>query len=240
MPWTVQNPPSPAKNWSDSEKKRCVRAASRALKEGKSDEQAIYACIGAAGKSYKQANEEEYDRAVEDGLITFQNLVKAYFAGLITIAILRQRFRTALEYYFVSLMVLGLEGKEPTQMDLDFVNGKISEHSELLDVFLADIAAGKITENRALWRAALYATDREAYIFFTVPNAVVQLMEGLPGEICYGDGLCGCSLDVTFDSAGNARVDWIIDPQKESCEACLDMASRSPFFFSREEIESVG
>jgi len=240
MPWTMSDPPPPAKNWSDAEKRRCVRAANAALKRGLSDEQAVYACIGAAGKSYKQVDEEGYDKTVEDGLITFQNLIAAYFAGLITLAILRQKFEQAIEYYFVELMVLGLEGREPTQMDLDFVNGKIKEHTELFDVFLADLAAGEISENRALWRAGLYATDREAYIFYTVPNAVVQLMEGLPGQICYGNGLCGCSLDVTFDTEGNASVEWIINPEKESCEACLDMASRSPFYFTRDQIEAVG
>jgi hypothetical protein len=239
MPWTEKNPPAVAKNWTRSEKRRCVAAANAVLKGGKSEQEAIYACIHAAGKSNKAIDNDAYYAAVEDGLTVFQDLIRDYFAGLITLTVLKKKFNEALELYFVELMTLGLDGKDPTQIDVDFVNGKIKEHSGLFDIFLADLAEGKLSENRALWRAGLYATDREAYIFYTVPNAIAALMEGLPGEICYGNGLCGCSLDVQFDNEGNATVFWIIDPQKESCEACLDMAGRSPFYFTRAEIEAV-
>lgn len=187
----------------------------------------------------KQVDEEGYDAVVQDGMSTFQNLITAYFAGLITLSVLRQNFNTALEFFFVELMVLGIGNREPTPQDVEFVNNKIQEHSLLFEAFLADLAAGRISEQRALWRAGMYATDREAYIYYTVPNAIVNLMEGLPGEICYGNGLCGCYLDVQFDTEGNATVYWIIDPQKESCEACLDMAGRSPFYFSRADIEAA-
>ena len=50
MPWTTDNPPSCAKNWTDAEKARCVSAGNAALADGKSDEEAIFACIAAAGK----------------------------------------------------------------------------------------------------------------------------------------------------------------------------------------------
>ena len=53
MPWTVNNPPNCAKNWTDSEKAKCVNAANAVLQGGGSDEEAIYACIRAAGKSTK-------------------------------------------------------------------------------------------------------------------------------------------------------------------------------------------
>jgi uncharacterized protein YdaT len=51
MPWTKDDPPPPAKNWSDSEKEKCVKAANAVLREGGKDEEAIYACIHAAGKT---------------------------------------------------------------------------------------------------------------------------------------------------------------------------------------------
>lgn len=238
MPWTISNPPQPAKNWSAPEKRRCVAAANRALADGKSEQQAVYACIGAAGKSVKQVDEVEYDRIVEDGLITFQNLMNAYFNGLITLSILDQRFKEAIELHFLRLMTLGLAGRSPSQRDLEYLNANVRKHHALFDVFKDDLSSGTVSEQRALWRAGLYATDREAYIFYTVPNAVVALMEGLPGEICYGNGLCGCHLDVQFDNEGNAYVYWFINPEKESCAACLDMESRSPFIFTREEIEA--
>lgn len=240
MPYSYPNRiPKVAKSWTEAQKKKCAKAAQAALNRGLSEEQAIYACIGAAGKSYKEIDEDAYDNAVEDGLKTFQDLITAYFAGLITLAVLKSKFNDAIELYFMELMVLGLGDTEPTQQDLDFVNGKISEHSELFDVFLADLAAGELTENRALWRAGLYATQRELYIYYTVPNAIAVLMPGLPGQVCYGQNLCGCWLDVAFDSEGNATVYWNINPEKESCEACLAMGANSPYYFTREQIENA-
>jgi hypothetical protein len=50
MPWTISDPPAVAKNWTDEEKTKCVAAANAALEAGKSDEEAIQACIGAAGR----------------------------------------------------------------------------------------------------------------------------------------------------------------------------------------------
>lgn len=50
MPWTVENPPNPAKNWPDDEKRACVLAANAALKAGKSDKEAIQACLGAGAR----------------------------------------------------------------------------------------------------------------------------------------------------------------------------------------------
>jgi hypothetical protein len=50
VPWTVDDPPTVAKNWTAEEQKKCVAAANAVLKEGGTDEEAIYACIHAAGK----------------------------------------------------------------------------------------------------------------------------------------------------------------------------------------------
>lgn len=184
----------------------------------------------------KQVDEAGYDAVVEDGLNTFQDLIALYLAGRITLTVLRSRFEESLEIYFTQLMVLGIGDRPPTAQELAFLNKKIDDHVILLDGFMADLAAGKMSEARALWRAGLYATDREAYIYYTVPSAVVALMPGLPGEICLGNGLCGCHLDVQFDDDGNAYVYWIVDPQKESCEVCLGMEAQSPFFFSQEDL----
>ncbi len=54
MPWTVDDPPPPARNWTESERRRCVEAANAVLAENGDEEQAIYACIRAAGKTDKQ------------------------------------------------------------------------------------------------------------------------------------------------------------------------------------------
>lgn len=50
MPWTYDNPPAVAQNWTDDEIRQCVDAANSVLEEGGSDEDAIFACIAAAGK----------------------------------------------------------------------------------------------------------------------------------------------------------------------------------------------
>lgn len=51
MPWTKENPPKCAKNWTDEEKQKCVKAANAVLSEGGSETDAIRACIHNAGKT---------------------------------------------------------------------------------------------------------------------------------------------------------------------------------------------
>ena len=51
MPWDKANPPAVAKNWTEEEQAKCVAAANEALKDTGDEEQALYACIAAAGKS---------------------------------------------------------------------------------------------------------------------------------------------------------------------------------------------
>ena len=63
MPWTMKNPPSPAKNWTEGEKRKCVDAANAVLADGGTDEDAIYACISAAGKTAKTiAKADSFDK----------------------------------------------------------------------------------------------------------------------------------------------------------------------------------
>jgi len=50
MPWDKDNPPDVAKNWTDEEQEKCIAAANGVLEDGGDDEQAIQACIHAAGK----------------------------------------------------------------------------------------------------------------------------------------------------------------------------------------------
>lgn len=70
MPWTTDNPPSVAKNWTDDEKGKCVTAANAVLSDDGDDETAIFACINAAGKGKKLASKavslDEQGRRVRD------------------------------------------------------------------------------------------------------------------------------------------------------------------------------
>jgi len=50
VPWTYDDPPAVAQNWTDAEQRQCVDAANAVLADGGTDEEAIYACIAAAGK----------------------------------------------------------------------------------------------------------------------------------------------------------------------------------------------
>ena len=59
MPWTIESPPDCAKNWTAEEIEKCVAAANAVLEDGKSDEEAIFACIHAAGKSEEAEMSQE-------------------------------------------------------------------------------------------------------------------------------------------------------------------------------------
>lgn len=68
MPWTVDNPPRPAKNWSESEKKKCVTAANAVLREGGKEQDAIFACIRAAGKTKNPGGKKAFDTTIRNVL----------------------------------------------------------------------------------------------------------------------------------------------------------------------------
>ncbi len=54
MPWTYDDPPAVAQGWTEAEQRRCVDAANAVLEDGGSDQEAIYACIAAAGKGQER------------------------------------------------------------------------------------------------------------------------------------------------------------------------------------------
>lgn len=187
-------------------------------------------------------DEDSYDAAVEDATITFQQLVKDFLAGLIVLAVLRARFREALQLHYVRVMTIALNGIDPTTSQLAALDTRLAVEYTLLDGFLQDLSDGLMSESRAVWRAGLYAFNRETAVYFSVDEAVAILMEssvGLPGDICYGNGLCGCHLEVTTDSDGNAAVYWVVNPEKEHCEACLAAEAGSPYLFTAEELANA-
>ena len=64
MPWSYpDNVPAVAQNWTEAQQRRCVEAANATLERTGDDEQAIYACITAAGK------ESEMERKVFKGTL---------------------------------------------------------------------------------------------------------------------------------------------------------------------------
>ena len=69
MPWNYpDNVPAVAQNWTSDEQRRCVEAANAALEETGDEEQAIFACIAAAGKEEKM----DKQRKTVIGPVTFK------------------------------------------------------------------------------------------------------------------------------------------------------------------------
>jgi len=66
VPWTVDNPPSPpvGDDWTEEEVAACVAAANAVLEEGGSEEDAIFACIHAAGRNRSETMPRE-EREIE-------------------------------------------------------------------------------------------------------------------------------------------------------------------------------
>lgn len=64
MPWTYDDPPAVAQNWTPAQQRRCVDAANAVLEAGGTDEEAIYACIAAAGKE-RPMLKKTYRSAIE-------------------------------------------------------------------------------------------------------------------------------------------------------------------------------
>lgn len=189
---------------------------------------------------YKQGpGTDEYEEAVEEGSAAFQKLVLLFYAGTITLLEFESRFKQTLQDHYLRMMILGLgDSREPTERDLAWLQGRIEREYEYLDGFIAELRSGKYSEKKALWRAGMYGFARAAYVNFTVPADVASLMPSLPGDLCYGGSLCGCSLQVEHDSDGNAYVYWLLDPVKESCPACIALAVDSPYIFTREELDA--
>lgn len=239
MPWTINSPPSVAKNWTDVQKRKCVSAANAALRDGKSDQEAIFACIGAAGKGKKQVDDEQYDDIVAEGAGTFQDLVELFLVGAITAAVLRSRFRDALRLHYIRLMLAAKGDVPPTAADYAELERRLAIEYALLDNFINDLIDGTMTDMRAMYRARMYAPARGAFIQYTLPADIIGLMPVIPGDDCLGDGLCHCHLSVEYSDDGTAFVYWVLDPASESCEVCIAHALESPFVFTAEALQNA-
>lgn len=74
MPYSADNVPKPAKNWSKAAQKKCIAAANAVLRDGGSEQDAIFACIHAAGKTKHPGGKDwqgfdEADFAIADGIV---------------------------------------------------------------------------------------------------------------------------------------------------------------------------
>ena len=223
----MQNPPPPAKNWDYKKRHRCISAANQALSDGKSEQDAIFACIGAAKQGEKQGP-DEYDEVSDDASKAFMLLVELYLAGEITKEAFDRDFRQTIYGYLIALANISIK-REFTDQEIALLEKFNDQQNEYFDGFLEDI--DNMTPARATWRAGLYGYSRHVFTAFTIPFNVVELMPFLPGEDCLGGDLCHCSLEVQTDKEGKILVYWVLDPASESCEVCISHALESPYIF---------
>lgn len=244
MPYSPNNPPRVSKHWSDAEKRICTNVANSALKEGKSERDAIFACIGAVKnhrkkyKTYKQEpKKDKFDQLSEKASLNFQHLVELYYAGEIALDEFTDRFKTDLKETYLKIMLLGRGSQETTDRDLAELQRRLDQQYGYLDGLVKDIGTGRYSQKRATWRAGMYGVPYGAFVYFDTPQDVADLMPTLPGDACLGGAACGCFLDVSYDEDGTAYVDWVLDPVKEHCVVCLELASET-FVFTAEELVS--
>lgn len=239
MPYSYPNRiPKVAKHWSPERQKKCAKAAQAVLEHGGTEQDAIFACIHNAKE--KQLP-DEYDRLSDQAAELFQDLVDQYYDGELTLDEFEERFQDGIRDHYAILMLAALDGaREVTEVDREWIEARVAKEFSFLSDFVEDIRSGHMTQPRALWRAGLYGYPRAAWVQFSLPEGVSELMGVLPGDDCYGGpSLCGCSLDVEFDADGGVYVYWVLDPLKESCAVCIAHAIESPYYFSPEEVVAV-
>lgn len=66
MPWSYpDNVPAVAQNWADAEQRRCVEAANAVLESTGDEQEAIFACIAAAGKEISKMQTKTFQAPIE-------------------------------------------------------------------------------------------------------------------------------------------------------------------------------
>jgi hypothetical protein len=232
--------PKVAMHWSPVQQRRCTAAANAVLGGGGSEEDAIFACIHAAGRSHhKQGDDHRYDRLTEEAFTRYQELVKQVMDGSISISEYRDIMHSELKTLYTGAMLLGIgEARQPTQADLEWLNKRLATQYDYLDGFIEDLRGG-YSEKKALWRAGLYAFPRAAYMNYKLEPEVAAIMPVLPGDDCLGGSLCKCSLQTEVDISGNIMVHWELDPVSEHCPVCVAHAVESPFVFTAEDFDNA-
>lgn len=241
MPWTLSNPPPPAKNWNKSQKQKCVTAANAVLRRGGSDKEAVFACIHAAGKSTRtkqrgDGKERDYDLIAEEYKAEFQRLVLAYLAGYISISEFGYSMREELLSLHLAMMRLGIgDSRDITEDDMAWLENRLGIQYEYLDGFMDDLYNNRASPDRFLWRVGLYAYPRSVFVNFSIPPGIGGLMPYLPGDDCLGGANCHCTLDVQYVE-DEIHVYWLLDPMSHNCVVCIEHAAESPFVFNVEDL----
>lgn len=236
MPWSFpDNIPRPALNWTESEQKRCIAAANAALRDGETEQNAIFACIHAAGKSVEKQSDslneaqvemyEEERSNAEQRLLAIADL---YLIHAITVNEFRERIRQELKTYYIRLALIAREGDDLSEWDLRDIAGALIVQYDFLDGFADDLMAAEAqnvqySDRYVLWRASLYSLAWDRMVRHSLPDWLVDILPALPGVDCLGGAACGCQL--AWEVSGDeVEVYWLLDPFKEHCINCLSLA----------------
>lgn len=241
MPWTIQNPPPPAKNWPAKKKRACVSAANAALRRGDNEEDAIYACIGAAEnvKQYEAEMEDEYERLVTEAREDMTVLGEQVASGDISPDEFKSRMRDRIKTLLIALALLGSAGafSMDDELAVEDLTLFINSTYALLDDFIEVLTTEDPSPEYTVWRAGLYANHRHVFIRYILPRDLFLSLPAFPGISCLGDGWCGCWLEYDETPTGY-EVYWFMNPAKEHCEVCIGLeAEWSPLVVDFNETE---
>lgn len=247
MPWSMNNPPPPAKNWSVEKKRRCIAAGNRALSQGKSEEDAIFACIGAAKTVQQKARAgvsktqiELYQQEMELARTHFATYAQEYVDGSSLISF-REKMQRELKRYLIRLALIAKGKKDLTDLDKKDLSRFLAMSYAYLDGFMQDVEEysnkALASDEGIISRAASYGFGWGVFSRFTIPGEIADLLPDLPGLSCLGGEACGCWLEWEIDEEGNALVWWHVNLIKQNCVVCLGLeVDWDPYVITYDEL----
>lgn len=231
MPWSMSNPPPPAKNWSPAKKRRCIAAGNAALRSGKSEEDAIYACIGAAKNVKQKIRVSEsrikiYQQEEDAARTHFATYAQEFLDGS-TLENFQQKMQRELKSFYIRTALLA-KGQEPfTNRDKTDLARFLGMAYGYLDEFVGELQEYKnkalASDQGVIHRSSSYGYGWGVFSRFTLPGELADILPELPGLSCLGGEKCGCILEYDFDGH-EYHVYWYVNPFKAHCVICADLA----------------
>ena len=172
--------------------------------------------------------------ARERGLMA--GLVDDLFSEKATLQQWTLDFRENLKQAYIAQYLVARGGRENmTQEDWGRLGGLLRNQYQYLNGFAQDLADGKLSQAQARIRAGMYldsarqSFERGKMVGAGIPN--------LPAYPCDGSAECRtndrCSWRIE-ETEGGWNCFWVLDPQAEHCDTCLERAgSWNPLFVAR-------
>ncbi len=248
MPWSMSNPPPPAKNWTPAQKRRCIAAGNRALSDGKPEQDAIFACIGAAGKSRRKAKREGvtkaqvalYDKEQAKIKPTLEKFAQDYLTSTLTLLAFKASMQKQIKQFYIRTALIAKGKHKFTQRDKADLQKFLGLMYGYLDGFVKDLGEYKalVSDQGVVSRASSYGVGWGVFSRFSIPGELADMLPDLPGISCLGNGDCGCILEYDSDEEGY-NIYWVPNPFKEHCVICADLAIEwDPYKISFDELEA--